>query len=205
MTAVRQYDGDNAKMRQCDGGNQRRMAGRKRDARRRPLYKMGWWAQIETRQEKSRDWSFETNESVTWRRYLKPFQARKLKEDIRPTLSPNKAFSLLMKLISDSDETQPPSPFDIDINIPESSSNHIKNSTWDIDSALTKKILHDMGAEVLSQTSTDSCGSSETTPAITAYTENSQSSCSSFNLPPVPGAYMEGPLALSFQSLALPF
>ena len=61
--------------------------------------------------------------------------------------------------------------------------------TWAVTTERTKDILQDMGVELLSQNSTDSCSSNAEnfTPATFGKDENSQSSTSSFHLPPVPG------------------
>ncbi|XP_052774430.1 S-phase kinase-associated protein 2-like [Mya arenaria] len=85
---------------------------------------------------------------------------------------------------------------EIDINVPQT--NHVNNkqsksnAPWENKKPdHTETILHTMGLDYLSQGSTDSCASSENTentPALLGKDENSQSSCSSFHLPPVPGA-----------------
>ncbi|XP_045158401.2 S-phase kinase-associated protein 2-like isoform X2 [Mercenaria mercenaria] len=63
-------------------------------------------------------------------------------------------------------------------------------TTWAVNTERTRDILQDMGVELLSQNSTDSCASNTEnfTPATFVKDENSQSSTSSFHLPPVPGA-----------------
>ncbi|WAR23879.1 SKP2-like protein [Mya arenaria] len=88
---------------------------------------------------------------------------------------------------------------EIDINVPQT--NHVNNkqsksnAPWENKKPdHTETILHTMGLDYLSQGSTDSCASSENTentPALLGKDENSQSSCSSFHLPPAPRVLLD--------------
>ncbi|XP_060595003.1 uncharacterized protein LOC132749295 [Ruditapes philippinarum] len=73
--------------------------------------------------------------------------------------------------------------------LPEACNQSHTKMNWALTTERTKDILQDMGVELLSQNSTDSCASNTEnfTPATILKDENSQNSTSSFHLPPVPG------------------
>jgi len=90
----------------------------------------------------------------------------------------------------------------------EESERKMRNTkSWEVDTNI-KGILHDMGVDYLSQTSTDSCESnSENTPLFIKDDLN-QDSGSSFHLPPVPGvnintSFVDNISLISFKGISV--